>query len=158
MRLMLRLMLIDAKVRYKIRLGLMLSLYVQTAPWLPAKFVQDFSFVHFFYVSRAYNLPPHIIHAYQKLFSINKCSCIYYLCLFAATATKVRDDNRCEPLEALTPDHGYKAICDGSSDKPCCSYNGYCDISDDHCKCDTCKDYRRESCFCLLFYTSPHDL
>ena len=78
----------------------------------------------------------------------------------AETATTiVRTDGRCDPLNALEPDEknyfepvdGYKAICDSSTDRPCCSNKGWCGISDPHCKCDTCVDYRGESDMFMYF-------
>ena len=52
----------------------------------------------------------------------------------------VRDDGRCGtefPLEDGTP-----AGCDPNSQYFCCSVHGYCGGTEEHCSCDTCRDYR----------------
>merc|ERR1711983_171266 len=56
---------------------------------------------------------------------------------------RVRTDRRCGSSFLL--DDGTPSECDGSSENPCCSKWGYCGPGDDHCSCETCKDYRSQS-------------
>ncbi|XP_078665895.1 uncharacterized protein LOC144908233 [Branchiostoma floridae x Branchiostoma belcheri] len=52
----------------------------------------------------------------------------------------VRDDGRCGteyPAEGANPGQ-----CDPYGNGPCCSSINYCDSADQHCTCETCKDYR----------------
>ncbi|XP_019641419.1 PREDICTED: uncharacterized protein LOC109482960 [Branchiostoma belcheri] len=51
-----------------------------------------------------------------------------------------RSDGRCGPdFPAAAADPGE---CDPNSDAPCCSSEGYCGSTDNHCTCSGCKDYR----------------
>ncbi|KAI8494110.1 hypothetical protein Bbelb_284570, partial [Branchiostoma belcheri] len=52
----------------------------------------------------------------------------------------VRDDGRCGteyPAAGANPGQ-----CDPYGIGPCCSSNNYCDRAEQHCTCETCKDYR----------------
>ncbi|XP_070534538.1 uncharacterized protein [Ptychodera flava] len=52
-----------------------------------------------------------------------------------------RDDLRCGP-EFTAPNGVSPAECNPHGIYPCCSTANWCGISDDHCKCDECIDYR----------------
>jgi len=60
---------------------------------------------------------------------------------FRAFRVNVRDDLRCG---SEFPINGQPAKCDEMSDFPCCSGEGRCGISEKHCKCETCIDYRED--------------
>lgn len=52
-----------------------------------------------------------------------------------------REDLRCGPGYAAPSGKG-EAICDKTSEGPCCSQWGWCGNTDAHCKCDGCTDFR----------------
>ncbi|XP_071843626.1 uncharacterized protein [Apostichopus japonicus] len=49
-------------------------------------------------------------------------------------------DDRCGP--GFPAPNGEDARCDGNSDKPCCSQYNFCGLSNIHCLCSVCVDYR----------------
>lgn len=53
---------------------------------------------------------------------------------------KYRDDGRCGAEFPLSD--GSPAECDPNSEYWCCSNNGYCGGTQEHCYCDTCVNYR----------------
>ena len=54
------------------------------------------------------------------------------------------EDGSCGISHPLS--NGDPAQCDPESSwGPCCSAYGYCGISDDHCNCDGCVDFRDTS-------------
>ena len=66
--------------------------------------------------------------------------CIDYR-IFAIKYSKWRNDDRCGdnyPLPNKQPTQ-----CDPDSNIPCCSNNGFCGRTKDHCLCDSCIDYRK---------------
>ena len=54
-----------------------------------------------------------------------------------------RPDGQCGQQYPLQDGSGRPGQCDPDSDSPCCSSVGWCGISDAHCKCPGCKDFRR---------------
>jgi hypothetical protein len=58
--------------------------------------------------------------------------------LYVGETSRVRPDGQCGP-SFLGPFGGI-AECDG--DSPCCSSDGFCGITSEHCDCDQCVDYR----------------
>ena len=71
------------------------------------------------------------------------------LIIFTTTSTTAsapitvpwRADNKCGPLHSNSA--GNPAQCDPNSDWPCCHQdNGWCGITNEHCNCSQCVDYR----------------
>ncbi|CAL4065919.1 unnamed protein product, partial [Meganyctiphanes norvegica] len=58
-----------------------------------------------------------------------------------AKVTEWREDGRCGPDFPLAH-NGRDAKCDPDSNSPCCSSSGNCGITDQHCMCNGCTDYR----------------
>ena len=54
---------------------------------------------------------------------------------------RISKDGRCG-FPNLAWDGGPVAECDPQSGDPCCSPFGFCGISDEHCKCERCIDFR----------------
>ncbi|XP_070545389.1 uncharacterized protein [Ptychodera flava] len=62
-----------------------------------------------------------------------------YRVILKRPPNKWRDDLRCGPDYPL--DDGSPAECDPGGIFPCCSPQGWCGNTDDHCNCGTCIDY-----------------
>ena len=65
----------------------------------------------------------------------------YFQNVFLSGEPKWRDDGRCGK-NFLVP-NGLEAQCNPSGTYPCCNtVSGYCGVTDEHCKCQNCIDYR----------------
>ena len=56
-----------------------------------------------------------------------------------------RSDRRCG---SSFPRNGKPGQCNPNGNEPCCSSIGYCGLSDAHCKCSGCTDYRKGEHLC----------
>ena len=61
--------------------------------------------------------------------------------LLKIAGIRISKDGRCG-FPNLAWDGGPVAECDSKSGDPCCSPVGFCGISDGHCKCERCIDFR----------------
>ena len=67
------------------------------------------------------------------------CSC--YSCVDFKSVNKLwRNDGRCGSDYPLP--NGEAAECDPDGENPCCSWNGQCGNTTEHCSCSSCKDYK----------------
>jgi len=66
-----------------------------------------------------------------------------YMHINTVAGKDYRSDKRCGSKYVLS--NGKPAQCNPDSGKPCCSASGWCGVTDAHCKCNTCIDYRNET-------------
>ena len=66
-----------------------------------------------------------------------------------------RPDRRCGSQYPL--DDGRPGQCDPSGNGPCCSKTGWCGVSDLHCKCSGCTDFRQYGKYMPVTTCSVHN-